>query len=150
MGAYTVNSEVDQVEKRTYFIRSLYCTLYLTLVVLAINWLRCLFFCCWEYSWDIFLIWYLEIMITRSASCLKPLSYTKTVSPICLPRLPDPVPGTTCVITGWGLVKGKGELATKLKEAEIKVRSSGSCMKHPTNLYLAPEEVCLGTTVNAS
>jgi len=59
----------------------------------------------------------------------KPISYSDSISPICLPRQNEPLPkpGTTVVVTGWGLLKTGGSESATLQEVAVPVVSTAQC-----------------------
>ncbi|XP_077577704.1 suppressor of tumorigenicity 14 protein homolog isoform X2 [Stigmatopora nigra] len=58
----------------------------------------------------------------------KPLEFTNTIQPICLPA-PSHVflAGTSCSVTGWGAVREGGQTAQLLQKASVKIINDSVC-----------------------
>ncbi|XP_055336795.1 chymotrypsinogen 2-like isoform X2 [Paramacrobiotus metropolitanus] len=75
------------------------------------------------------------------------LTFTSTVSAVCLPRGPPPPSNTICMVTGWGQIKprlsnqtGEGKGTDVLLQVDLQLISNNECgTKVPG---LAPEMVC--------
>uniref|UniRef100_A0A8C6TDI2 Peptidase S1 domain-containing protein n=1 Tax=Neogobius melanostomus TaxID=47308 RepID=A0A8C6TDI2_9GOBI len=73
-----------------------------------------------------------------------PLFFNDLVQPVCIPAPSHSfTTGTSCYVTGWGVVMEDGELASRLQEASVKIISRNMCNK----LYddaVTPRMLCAG------
>ncbi|KAJ8413191.1 hypothetical protein AAFF_G00091870 [Aldrovandia affinis] len=73
-----------------------------------------------------------------------PVFFSDWVQPVCVPAASHTFSsGTTCFVTGWGVLTEDGELATLLQEATVKIIGHSTCNK----LYddaVTPRMVCAG------
>jgi len=59
----------------------------------------------------------------------KPINFTDHIAPICLPYQDEPLPkpGTSVVVTGWGLLKTGGAVSSTLQEVAVPLVDSKAC-----------------------
>uniref|UniRef100_H3C597 Zmp:0000001114 n=1 Tax=Tetraodon nigroviridis TaxID=99883 RepID=H3C597_TETNG len=73
-----------------------------------------------------------------------PVAFTDLVQPVCVPSPSHTFKtGTSCHVTGWGVLMEDGELASRLQEASVKIISRNICNK----LYddaVTPRMLCAG------
>ncbi|XP_023660683.1 suppressor of tumorigenicity 14 protein homolog isoform X3 [Paramormyrops kingsleyae] len=73
-----------------------------------------------------------------------PVVFSEMVQPVCVPASTHTFgSGTSCFVTGWGVLTEDGELATLLQEAPVKIISHNTCNK----LYddaVTPRMLCAG------
>ena len=83
-------------------------------------------------------------MITNDITILrlsKPVEFNKYVQPACLPG-PDPQPGESVVLIGWGAEALHSGLYHELKQAKVKVLSN--CEYYWGHYYDAEKHFCVG------
>ncbi|XP_053716301.1 suppressor of tumorigenicity 14 protein homolog [Synchiropus splendidus] len=70
--------------------------------------------------------------------------FSDLVQPVCVPAPSHSFSmGSSCFVTGWGVLMEDGELATRLQEAPVKIINRGTCNK----LYdeaVTPRMLCAG------
>ncbi|XP_037550026.1 suppressor of tumorigenicity 14 protein homolog [Nematolebias whitei] len=73
-----------------------------------------------------------------------PVFFNDLVQPVCVPAASHVfITGTSCYVTGWGVLMEDGELASRLQEASVKIISRNTCNK----LYddaVTPRMLCAG------
>ncbi|XP_072306526.1 uncharacterized protein [Eucyclogobius newberryi] len=73
-----------------------------------------------------------------------PIFFNDLVQPVCIPAPSHSFStGTSCYVTGWGVLMEDGELASRLQEASVKIISRNTCNK----LYddaVTPRMLCAG------
>ncbi|XP_022050813.2 suppressor of tumorigenicity 14 protein homolog isoform X1 [Acanthochromis polyacanthus] len=73
-----------------------------------------------------------------------PVFFNDLVQPVCVPASSHAfTTGTSCYVTGWGVLMEDGELATRLQEASVKIINRNACNK----LYddaVTPRMLCAG------
>ncbi|XP_046879507.1 suppressor of tumorigenicity 14 protein homolog [Hypomesus transpacificus] len=73
-----------------------------------------------------------------------PIIFSELVQPVCVPAPSHAfTTGTTCFVTGWGVLMEDGELASLLQEASVKIINRNTCNK----LYddaVTPRMLCAG------
>ncbi|XP_071341324.1 suppressor of tumorigenicity 14 protein homolog [Trachinotus anak] len=73
-----------------------------------------------------------------------PIFFNDLVQPVCVPASSHTfTTGTSCFVTGWGVLMEDGELASRLQEASVKIISRNTCNK----LYddaVTPRMLCAG------
>ncbi|KAL0275641.1 UNVERIFIED_CONTAM: hypothetical protein PYX00_003439 [Menopon gallinae] len=74
----------------------------------------------------------------------RPLNFNRWVRPTCLPSFGEeglwgPIPGTTCIATGWGAIKEHGSNPDQMREVEVPILSK---CRHIEDL--AGDEICAG------
>ncbi|GAU89362.1 hypothetical protein RvY_01919 [Ramazzottius varieornatus] len=86
----------------------------------------------------------------------RPLVYSQTVAPICLPQLPEPPVGTSCYSTGWGLLQDPtgptdftDTTSEVLQEVDEKIQSTNVCTnpRYAAHLgfnldVMSPDTIC--------
>ncbi|XP_029385524.1 uncharacterized protein LOC115061354 [Echeneis naucrates] len=74
-----------------------------------------------------------------------PVFFNDLVQPVCVPASSHTfTAGTSCYVTGWGVLMEDGELASRLQEASVKIISRNTCNK----LYddaVTPRMLCAGS-----
>uniref|UniRef100_A0A8C2DPU6 Peptidase S1 domain-containing protein n=1 Tax=Cyprinus carpio TaxID=7962 RepID=A0A8C2DPU6_CYPCA len=59
-----------------------------------------------------------------------PVFFNELVQPVCVPAPSHAfTSGTSCFVTGWGVLSEEGELATLLQEATVSIISHNTCSK---------------------
>ncbi|KAM4606089.1 suppressor of tumorigenicity 14 protein homolog [Polymixia lowei] len=59
-----------------------------------------------------------------------PVFFNDVVQPVCVPASSHAfTTGTSCFVTGWGVLTEDGELASRLQEASVKIINRGTCNK---------------------
>ncbi|CAL9697990.1 unnamed protein product [Knipowitschia caucasica] len=73
-----------------------------------------------------------------------PIFFNDLVQPVCIPAPSHSfTTGTSCYVTGWGVLMEDGELASRLQEASVKIINRKACNK----LYdeaVTPRMLCAG------
>ncbi|KAM7390504.1 hypothetical protein PAMA_008589 [Pampus argenteus] len=73
-----------------------------------------------------------------------PVFFNDLVQPVCVPASSHTfTTGTSCYVTGWGVLMEDGELASRLQEASVKIINRNTCNK----LYddaVTPRMLCAG------
>ncbi|XP_054606889.2 suppressor of tumorigenicity 14 protein homolog isoform X1 [Nothobranchius furzeri] len=73
-----------------------------------------------------------------------PVFFNDLVQPVCVPAASHTfITGTSCYVTGWGVLMEDGELASRLQEASVKIINRSTCNK----LYedaVTPRMLCAG------
>ncbi|XP_024136443.1 suppressor of tumorigenicity 14 protein isoform X1 [Oryzias melastigma] len=73
-----------------------------------------------------------------------PVFFNDLVQPVCVPASSHTfTTGTSCYVTGWGVLMEDGELASRLQEASVKIINRNTCNK----LYddaVTPRMMCAG------
>ncbi|XP_034718683.1 uncharacterized protein LOC117938269 [Etheostoma cragini] len=73
-----------------------------------------------------------------------PIFFNELVQPVCVPAPSHTfTTGTSCYVTGWGVLMEDGELASRLQEASVKIINRNTCNK----LYdeaVTPRMLCAG------
>ncbi|XP_067341841.1 suppressor of tumorigenicity 14 protein homolog isoform X2 [Channa argus] len=73
-----------------------------------------------------------------------PVFFNELVQPVCIPASSHTfTTGTSCYVTGWGVLIEDGELASRLQEASVKIINRNTCNK----LYddaVTPRMLCAG------
>uniref|UniRef100_A0A668SAZ7 Peptidase S1 domain-containing protein n=1 Tax=Oreochromis aureus TaxID=47969 RepID=A0A668SAZ7_OREAU len=73
-----------------------------------------------------------------------PVFFSDLVQPVCVPSSSHTfTTGTSCYVTGWGVLMEDGELASRLQEASVKIINRSTCNK----LYddaVTPRMLCAG------
>uniref|UniRef100_A0A672IZU3 Peptidase S1 domain-containing protein n=1 Tax=Salarias fasciatus TaxID=181472 RepID=A0A672IZU3_SALFA len=73
-----------------------------------------------------------------------PVFFNDLVQPVCVPASSHAfTSGTSCFVTGWGVLMEDGELASRLQEASVKIINRNTCNK----LYddaVTPRMLCAG------
>ncbi|XP_026217650.1 suppressor of tumorigenicity 14 protein homolog [Anabas testudineus] len=74
-----------------------------------------------------------------------PVFFSDLVQPVCIPAPSHTfTAGTSCFVTGWGVLMEDGELASRLQEASVKIINRNTCNK----LYddaVTPRMLCAGS-----
>ena len=80
----------------------------------------------------------------------EPIFFTKTVRPLCLPgkRETLPIPGTECVVSGWGRVQAKGSNSDVLRKVSVPLVSWDDCKLQYD--YLPDDAICAGSSSEGS
>nr|XP_055038671.1 suppressor of tumorigenicity 14 protein isoform X1 [Misgurnus anguillicaudatus] len=73
-----------------------------------------------------------------------PVFFNDLVQPVCVPAPSHAfTSGTSCFVTGWGVLTEEGELATLLQEATVNIISHNSCNKMYDDA-VTPRMLCAG------
>uniref|UniRef100_A0A672RUT7 Peptidase S1 domain-containing protein n=1 Tax=Sinocyclocheilus grahami TaxID=75366 RepID=A0A672RUT7_SINGR len=73
-----------------------------------------------------------------------PVFFNELVQPICVPAPSHAfTSGTSCFVTGWGVLSEEGELATLLQEATVSIISHNTCNKMYDDA-VTPRMLCAG------
>ncbi|XP_030622983.1 uncharacterized protein LOC115806430 [Chanos chanos] len=73
-----------------------------------------------------------------------PVFFNELVQPICIPAPSHTfTSGTTCFVTGWGVLTEEGELATLLQEATVNIINRNTCNKMYDDA-VTPRMLCAG------
>ncbi|XP_016359176.1 suppressor of tumorigenicity 14 protein homolog isoform X1 [Sinocyclocheilus anshuiensis] len=73
-----------------------------------------------------------------------PVFFNELVQPICVPAPSHAFTfGTSCFVTGWGVLSEEGELATLLQEATVSIISHNTCNKMYDDA-VTPRMLCAG------
>ncbi|XP_056868687.1 suppressor of tumorigenicity 14 protein [Takifugu flavidus] len=72
------------------------------------------------------------------------VAFNDLVQPVCVPSPSHTfTTGTSCYVTGWGVLMEDGELATRLQEASVKIISRNTCNKMYDDA-VTPRMLCAG------
>uniref|UniRef100_A0A9J7ZSQ1 Peptidase S1 domain-containing protein n=1 Tax=Cyprinus carpio carpio TaxID=630221 RepID=A0A9J7ZSQ1_CYPCA len=73
-----------------------------------------------------------------------PVFFNELVQPVCVPAPSHAfTSGTSCFVTGWGVLSEEGELATLLQEATVSIISHNTCSKMYDDA-VTPRMLCAG------
>uniref|UniRef100_A0A8C1GK67 Peptidase S1 domain-containing protein n=1 Tax=Cyprinus carpio TaxID=7962 RepID=A0A8C1GK67_CYPCA len=73
-----------------------------------------------------------------------PVFFNELVQPVCIPASSHAfTSGTSCFVTGWGVLSEEGELATLLQEATVNIISHNTCNKMYDDA-VTPRMLCAG------
>ncbi|XP_056594957.1 suppressor of tumorigenicity 14 protein homolog [Triplophysa dalaica] len=73
-----------------------------------------------------------------------PVFFNELVQPVCVPAPSHSfTSGTSCFVTGWGVLTEEGELATLLQEATVNIISHNTCNKMYDDA-VTPRMLCAG------
>ncbi|XP_048030001.1 suppressor of tumorigenicity 14 protein homolog [Megalobrama amblycephala] len=73
-----------------------------------------------------------------------PVFFNELVQPVCVPAASHAfTSGTSCFVTGWGVLTEEGELATLLQEATVNIISHNTCNKMYDDA-VTPRMLCAG------
>uniref|UniRef100_A0A8C1VN06 Peptidase S1 domain-containing protein n=1 Tax=Cyprinus carpio TaxID=7962 RepID=A0A8C1VN06_CYPCA len=73
-----------------------------------------------------------------------PVFFNELVQPVCIPAPSHAfTSGTSCFVTGWGVLSEEGELATLLQEATVSIISHNTCSKMYDDA-VTPRMLCAG------
>jgi len=77
----------------------------------------------------------------------RPLKFSNTIRPICLPEQVEAIPSTkkSCMAAGWGRInRHDGETAETLMELEVPVHDANTCRNSWGEEYIENQMICSG------
>uniref|UniRef100_A0A3Q2Z0T3 Peptidase S1 domain-containing protein n=1 Tax=Hippocampus comes TaxID=109280 RepID=A0A3Q2Z0T3_HIPCM len=73
-----------------------------------------------------------------------PVFFNELVQPVCVPAPSHAFAiGTSCFVTGWGVLTEDGELASRLQEASVRIINRNTCNKFYDDA-VTPRMLCAG------
>jgi len=84
---------------------------------------------------------------------VKPISFSDTIRPVCLPAKGDPVPvDKTCVAAGWGRIDSADDKTTSdvLQQLVVPVHDQGKCFQKWVRVYHKELMICAGALDGSS